>query len=148
MEKPKRARKRKLDTAKVNLKPLSVLLRRTGCPSRGGIRRVCGEVPGCNRGGDPGMNRSAKGGTRSSPRYWGEGVLIHPPHQGVCGLHGTEAQCVTSGGLTASPGSPGVSGPISESEVPSDARSVVGRLNSTLTACGESNSSQKKTDLP
>src|SRR5664280_2614289 len=32
MEKPKRARKRKLDTAKVNLKPLSALLRRTGCP--------------------------------------------------------------------------------------------------------------------
>src|SRR5664280_1909193 len=75
------------------------------------------------------MNRSAKGGTRSSPHYWGEGVLIHPPHQGVCGLHGTEEQCVTSGGLTASPGSPGVSGPISESEVASDARSVVGRLN-------------------
>jgi len=22
---------------------------RTGCPSRGGIRRVCGEVPSCNR---------------------------------------------------------------------------------------------------
>jgi hypothetical protein len=32
MEKPKRALKRKLDTAKVNLKPVSVLLRRTGCP--------------------------------------------------------------------------------------------------------------------
>ena len=32
MEKPKRARRRKLDTAKVNLKPLSALLRRTGCP--------------------------------------------------------------------------------------------------------------------
>jgi hypothetical protein len=36
------------------------------------------------------MNRSAKGGTRSSPHYWGEGALIHPPHQGVCGRHGTE----------------------------------------------------------
>jgi hypothetical protein len=33
MEKPKRARKRKLDTAKVNLKPLSAVLRRTGCLS-------------------------------------------------------------------------------------------------------------------
>ena len=29
-------------------------------------------------------------------------LLIHPPHQGVCGRHGTEEQCVTSGGLTES----------------------------------------------
>jgi hypothetical protein len=34
----------------------------------------------------------------------GEGVLIHPPHQGVCGWHGTEEQCVTSGRLIGSPG--------------------------------------------
>ena len=26
---------------------------------------------------------SAKGGARSSLQYGGEGVLIHPPHQGV-----------------------------------------------------------------
>jgi hypothetical protein len=32
MEKPKRARRRKLDTAKVDLKPLLAGLRRTGCP--------------------------------------------------------------------------------------------------------------------
>ena len=38
---------------------------------------------------------------------------------------------VTSGGLAESPGGTGVSGPISESEVASDALSVVGRLNST-----------------
>jgi hypothetical protein len=25
--------------------------------------------------------------------------LIHPPHQGVCGRHGTEQQRVTSAGL-------------------------------------------------
>ena len=43
------------------------------------------------------MNRSAKGGTRSSPHYGGEGVLIHPPYQGVCGRHGTEDQDVTPG---------------------------------------------------
>src|SRR5216684_6372539 len=55
-------------------------------------------------GATPTMNRSAKGGARSSPHYRGEGVLIHPPHQGVCGRHGTEEQCVTSGGLTESPG--------------------------------------------
>jgi hypothetical protein len=35
-------------------------------------------------------NRSAKGGARSSLHYGGEGVLIHPLHQGVCGRHGME----------------------------------------------------------
>ena len=45
------------------------------------------------------MNRSAKGGTRSSLHYGGEGVLIHPPYQGVCGRHDTEEQHVTSGEL-------------------------------------------------
>src|ERR1700746_600617 len=68
---------------------------------------------------------------RSSLHYGGEGVLIHPPHQGVCGRHGTEEQRVTSGGLAESPGGTGVSRPISESEAASDARPVVGRLNST-----------------
>jgi hypothetical protein len=48
----------------------------------------------------PKMNRSAKGGTRSSLHYRGEGVLIHPPYQGVCGRHDTEEQHVTSGELT------------------------------------------------
>src|SRR6266702_4579931 len=47
-------------------------------------------------GAAPPMNRSAKGGTRSSLHYGCEGVLIHPSHQGVCGRHGTEEQCVTS----------------------------------------------------
>ena len=32
MEKPKRARKRKPETAKVDLKPFPARLRRTGCP--------------------------------------------------------------------------------------------------------------------
>jgi len=53
------------------------------------------------------------------------------PHQGVCGRHGTEEQRVTSGGLAKSPGGTGVSRPISESEVASEAWSVVGRLNIT-----------------
>ena len=74
------------------------------------------------------MNRSAKGGARSSLHYEGEGVLIHPPHQGVCGWHGTEEQCVTSGGLTESPGGTGVNKPISVSERASKALSVDGRL--------------------
>ena len=55
-------------------------------------------------GAAPKMNRSAKGGARSSLQFGGEGVLIHPPHQGVCGRHGTEERCVTSGGLARSPG--------------------------------------------
>ena len=38
----------------------------------------------------PLMNRSAKDGERSSPHYEGEGVLIHPWNQGVCGWHGVE----------------------------------------------------------
>ena len=77
------------------------------------------------------MNRSAEGGTRSSLQYGGEGVLIHPPHQGVCGRHGTEEQRVTSGGLAGSPDGTGVNKPISGSEVASDALSVDGRLCST-----------------
>ena len=77
---------------------------------------------------------SAKGGARSSLHYGGEGVLIHPPHQGVCGRHGTEEQRVTSGGLAESPGGTGVSGPISASEGASDALPVDGRLCSTLSA--------------
>jgi hypothetical protein len=79
-------------------------------------------------GATPKMNRSAKGGARSSLHYGGEGALIHPPHQGVCGWHGTEEQYVTSGGLAGSPGGTGVSRPISESEMASDALSVDGRL--------------------
>jgi hypothetical protein len=47
------------------------------------------------KGAIPKMNRSAKGGARSSLHYGGEGVLIHPPHQGVCGWHGTEDLSVT-----------------------------------------------------
>jgi len=80
------------------------------------------------------MNRSAKGGARSSLHSLDEGVLIHPPHQGVCGRHGTEEQCVTSGELAESPGGTGVSGPISASETASEALSVVRRLNSTYEA--------------
>src|SRR5262244_2582117 len=84
--------------------------------------------------GEPKMNRSAKGGARSSLHSLDEGVLIHPPHQGVCGRHGTEEQCVTSGELAESPGGTGVSGPISASETASEALSVVRRLNSTYEA--------------
>jgi len=64
-------------------------------------------------GAIPLANRSAQGGARSSLHYGGEGVLIHPPHQGVCGRHGTEDQGVTPGGLLWFPRGGGISDPIS-----------------------------------
>jgi len=93
-----------------------------------GLRRSAGLQ---SMGTIPKMNRSAKGGARSSLRFRDEGVLIHPPHQGACGQHGREEQRVTSGGLAESPCDTGVSEPISKSEVVSDALSVVGLPNST-----------------
>ena len=96
-----------------------------------GLRRSTGLQ---SMGTIPKMNRSAKGGARSSLHFWDEGALIHPPHQGVCGRHGTEEQCVTSGELAESSGGTGVNEPISESEAGSDALSVVGRLSSTYEA--------------
>src|SRR4051794_29231505 len=79
-------------------------------------------------GATPRTNRSAKGGTRSSPHYGGEGVLIHPPHQGVCGRHGTEDLGVTPGGLPGSSAGTEGSDPTSASEVGSGVLGVVGRL--------------------
>ena len=135
MEKPKRARRRKLDTAKADLEPLLVVTPEGRVSiarwNPKGMRRSTGPQ---SMGATPTMNRSAKGGARSSLHYGGEGVLIHPQHQGVCGRHGTEEQCVTSGGLTESAEGTGVSKPISASEMASDAPSVVGRLRSTSSA--------------
>ena len=59
------------------------------------------------------MNWSAKDGARSSPHYGGEGVSIHPSHQGVCRRHGTEEPHVTPGGLARSSAGTEVSRPIS-----------------------------------
>jgi hypothetical protein len=59
------------------------------------------------------MNRSAKGGARSSWHYGSEGVLTHPSYQGVCGRHGTEDLDVTPGGLAPFPGGIGITDPIS-----------------------------------
>src|SRR5215831_2028998 len=82
-------------------------------------------------GATPKTNRSAEGGARSSPHYGGEGVLIHPPYQGVCGRHGIEDHDVTPGGLDSfSEGTEG-SDPISVSEVGSSAGRVVGPPRST-----------------
>jgi hypothetical protein len=60
------------------------------------------------------MNRSAQDGARSSLQYGGEGVLIHPSYQGVCGRHGTEDQCVTPGELAGFLSGIRISDPISE----------------------------------
>jgi hypothetical protein len=76
-------------------------------------------------------NRSAQGGARSSLHYGGEGVLIHPPHQGVCGRHGMEDPWVTPGGLSWFLGGTEIRDPISASEVGNEAREVVGQPNST-----------------
>src|SRR6266436_2377811 len=82
-------------------------------------------------GGHPMTNRSAKGGARSSPHYGGEGILIHPPYQGVCGRHGTEDHDVTPGGLVRFSEGTERSNPISTSEVGSSAGRVVGPPHST-----------------
>src|SRR6516165_10478793 len=82
----------------------------------------------------PRTNRSAKGGARSSLHYGGEGVLIHPPQQGVCGRHGTEDLSVTPGELSGSSGGTEGSNPISASDVGSGVVGVVGRPNSTRSA--------------
>src|SRR5262249_53595599 len=83
-------------------------------------------------GGHPVTNRSAKGGARSSPHYGGEGVLIHPPYQGVCGRHGMADHDVTPGGLDSLLEGTKRSNPISDSEVGSGAGRVVGPPHSTL----------------
>jgi hypothetical protein len=108
MEKPKRARKRKPETSQgrpeaTNLQSPEGRVSIVRWNPKG-MRRSTGLQ---SMGATPKMNRSAKGGARSSLHYGGEGALIHPPHQGVCGRHGTEEQRVTSGGLAGSPVAPG-----------------------------------------
>src|SRR5262249_53467687 len=65
-------------------------------------------LPGRNRGGyptdEPVGQRRDKGRACSIEA---KALLIHPSHQGACGRHGTEDQCVTSGGLAGSRVAPG-----------------------------------------
>jgi hypothetical protein len=79
MEKPKRARKRKLDTSQGE--PGAIRLWCSG--GQGVCREAESEGHAENHravvdGGDPETNRSAEGGARSSLLYGGEGVT-HPP---------------------------------------------------------------------
>ena len=102
--------------------------RRTGCPPRGGIRRVCGESPGRSRWGLPqGRTGRPKVGNGRACTMKAKAFGSSLSHQGVCGRHGEEEQCVTPGELAASPQGSGASDPISVSEMGSDARRVVGR---------------------
>ena len=107
MEKSKRARRRKPETSQGG--PEATNLRFSG---RQGVHREV-ESEGHEEkyravinGGYPEDEPVGQRWNRSSLHYGGEGVLIHPPHQGVCGRHGTEEQRVTSGGLTESPVAP------------------------------------------
>jgi hypothetical protein len=93
MEMSKRARRRKLDTAKTDLKPPLAVL-----GGQGVHRKV--ESEGHEekyRAVIDGDTQDEPVGQRSSLHFYDEGVLIHPPYQGVRGRHGTEEQHVTSG---------------------------------------------------
>src|SRR5271157_3173025 len=79
MEKPKRAQRRKPDTAKADLKPVARNIpegRVSGAiRNPKGMRRSIGLQ---SMGATPKTNRSAKDGARSSPHYGGEGVSHSP----------------------------------------------------------------------
>jgi len=74
-------------------------------PSLGGTSRVSREAQAriCERLGVqfPGATRPKVGLGRACS-IEAKALLIHPPHQGACGRHGTEEQCVTSGGVAES----------------------------------------------
>jgi hypothetical protein len=111
MEKPTRARKRKLDTAKADLQPASC-----GFPGGQGVHREM---------------ESERHEEKCRAVIEGATPLIHPPHQCVCGRHGMEDLSMTPGGLAGFSGGTEISDLISESEVGSEVRRVVGRPNST-----------------
>src|SRR4051794_10101682 len=117
MANPTRARSRKRRTQPRGGTYRRALSARTtggqGVRREAGSERLAEKYRAVSRGAIPMMNRSAKGGARSSPHYGGEGVLIHPPYQGVCGRHGTEDRDVTPGGLVRFPDGTGISDPIS-----------------------------------
>jgi len=79
MEKSKRARRRKPDTAKMDLEPVARHIpegRVSGAiRNPKGLRRSIGLQ---SMGATPTMNRSAKDGARSSPHCWDEGATHSP----------------------------------------------------------------------
>src|ERR1700689_1425531 len=100
MEKPKRARRRKLDTAKANLKTPFADSGGQGVHREVESERHEEKSRAVINGGRPSDEPVGQRWDRSSLHHGGEGVLIHPPYQGDCGRHGAEEQRVTSGGLT------------------------------------------------
>ena len=82
MEKPKGGRRRKPDTAKVDLKPSLAVLRRQGVhrkvESEGPAEKYRAETTGKPKD-EPVGHRWA----RSSLRDEDEGILIHPPYRAV-----------------------------------------------------------------
>ena len=82
-------------------------------------------------GATPKMNRSAKGGVGRACTMKAKAFSFTRRTKVFADGTVRKEQRVTSGGLAGSAGGTGVSGPISESEVASDALSVVGRLNGT-----------------
>src|SRR3984957_10555088 len=131
MEKPFEARRRKPDTRKTDLEPPIDVLRRTGCPPRGGIIRVCGEVSGCHRLGEAPDEQIGQRWDQVEPALWGEGVT-HSPIVPRCLLTARYGRFMRD---LRRPVSvlvfDQVSDPISGSEVGSDAPTGVGERNST-----------------
>src|ERR1035441_2806414 len=93
METSKRARRRKPDTAKADLKPPLAVSGGQGVhremESEGHEEKFRAVIKG-----SPSDEPVGQRWVRSSPHHEGEGVLIHPPYQGDCGRHGTEEQRV------------------------------------------------------
>jgi hypothetical protein len=91
MERPKRARRRKPETDQGGPGAAAPQF-----PGGQGVHREV-ESEGHEEkyravidGGYPEDELVGQRWVRSSLHYGGEGVLIRPPHQGVCRLHGTE----------------------------------------------------------
>jgi len=126
MEKPMWARKRKLDTDKVDLKPP---FKETGWQ---GVHREV-ESEGHEEkyravidGGYPEDEPVGQRWRQVEPALWRQRRFsFAPPNQGVCGQHGTEERRVTSGELAKFAGGTAISEPISASEGASEAASVV-----------------------
>ena len=104
MEKPKRARRRKSDTAKADLKPPSAV------PGGQGVRReaesggFAEKYRAVIKGRHPEDELVGRGWGKVEPAIGRRRRYSFTHHkQGDCGRHGTEESRVTSGGLAESP---------------------------------------------
>ena len=107
MEKSNRARRRKPDTAKTDLKPSLAISGGQGvrreAESEGHEEKYRAVIEGDHPDDEP---VGQWWGSVEPASFWRR--RSHSPHfhQGVCGRHGTEEERVTSGGLTESPVAP------------------------------------------